>query len=83
VWWANDVYPYGVLPDGGPQEYLLVTNANLFDGGRYTQELQGWGILYSPAPDSGVRSLRLLSADAGSEVTLLPPEAVLARSGAH
>jgi hypothetical protein len=83
VWWANDVYPYGVLPDGGPQEYLLVTNANLFDGGRYTRKLQGWGILYSPPRDGGVRSLTLLSADAGSEVTLLPPEVLQARSGAH
>jgi hypothetical protein len=83
VWWASDVYPYGVLPDGGPQEYLLVTNANLFDGGRYTQKLQGWGILYCPARDGGVRSLTLLSADAASEVTLLPPEVVLAKSAAH
>jgi hypothetical protein len=83
VWWANDVYPYGVLSDGGPQEYLLVTNANLFDGGRYTQKLQGWGVQYDPARDGGVRSLTLLSADAGSEVTFLPPEVVLARSGAH
>jgi hypothetical protein len=81
VWWANDVYPYGFLPDGGPQEYLLVTNANLFDGGRYTRELHGWGILYDSAREGGVRSLTLLNADAGSEVTLLPPEVV--PSGTH
>jgi hypothetical protein len=80
VWWANDVNPYGVLPDGGPQEYLLVTNANLFDGGRYTRELHGWGILYYPARDGGVRSLTLLNADAGTEVTLLPPEVVPSRT---
>jgi len=83
VWWASDIYPDGVLPDGGPQEYLLVTNANLFDGGRYTEKLQGWGILYYPVRDGGVRSLTLLSADAGSAVTLLPPEVLPARSGAH
>ncbi len=78
VWWANDIYPYGALPDGGPQEYLSITNANLSGGTSYTQMLGGWGVLYHPATGGGTPELTLVDFAGHYTISMLRPAAFLA-----